>query len=331
MTTHRRILDTISRRDGGVADTYWHRYYTPAEVDETIRSSVTTMAVSKGTPIHVRIWPVDPDAPTIVMAHGLLPFGLTLIRLQLALFHSGFNVVQWDLPGFGLSGGPRGGCTIAEVIEHWADMIAWVHEGLGDPLFTIGFAEDGVTCYYAAADDPRVAAMSVHILTEYGDPDNAHWLGPNWLVNLEAMALRPAAGLRPSHGVKVTDAISFDILFGKRADGSYRNIFEDDPLRSQVFELRLAQSMLTPLKPRVRFEDCQKPIQVIASEQNQVWPFNMVKRYYDRLGGPKQLVTLDGRPHWEFTPDFDRTYCALAVDWFRHHGAGAARPRARPA
>jgi pimeloyl-ACP methyl ester carboxylesterase len=326
VSTHRSIVDAIKRADGGVADNYWHRYYTPGEVEEVIRSSVTTMAVSCRTPIHVRIWPVAPDAPTVVMAHGLLPFGLTLLRMQLALFHAGFNVVQWDLPGFGLSGGPRGGCTIPEIIDTWSDMIGWAHEGFGDPLFTIGFAEDGVTCYYAAADDPRVAAMSIHILVEYGDPGNAHWLGPNWLVRLQSMAIRPAAGIRPSHGVKVTDAISFDILFGPRAEGSFRNTFEDDPLRSQVFELRLAESMLAPLKPRVRFEDCRKPVQVIASENNQVWPYKMVKKYFDRLGGPKRLVTLDGRPHWEFTPEFERTYIALAVDWFREHGAVARQP-----
>jgi hypothetical protein len=44
-------------------------------------------------------------------------------------------------------------------------------------------------------------------------------------------------------------------------------------------------------------------------------------RVYDRLVGPKELVTLKGQPHWVFTREFDENFCAHAMRWFKAHGA----------
>ena len=105
--------------DAGLAHEYWKQYYTPAEVDEVIRHRTTTMFVSGHYPIHVGLYLHRQPAPTVLMAHGLFVYGLTLARLQLPLFRAGFNVVAWDLPGMGQSGGPRGGCTVVEFASSW--------------------------------------------------------------------------------------------------------------------------------------------------------------------------------------------------------------------
>ena len=279
------------------------------------------MLNSQHTPIHVRIYERSPDAPTVIQSHGLLPYGLMLARLQLPFFRAGFNVVQWDMPGFGLSGGPRGGCTIPQIIETWKDLLAWTHARYAGPLYSVGFAEDGVTCYYAAANDPILRAMSVHILTEYGDPGNVHWQGPPWLIRLKTIAAGVGSKLSPTYSIKATDAIPWDDVFGRPDDAHFRDVFENDPLRNEAFEFRMAASMLKSMKPPVPFEQCRTPIQLIASERSQIWPFEMNVSYFQRLGGPKELVTLAGKPHWEFNREFDETFCAHAIRWFTLNGA----------
>lgn len=131
------------RRDAGLAGEYWTQYYTPEEVDEIRFSTTTTMFESGGLPVHVRIYERGESAPTVLVSHGLLTYGLQLARLQLPFYRAGFNVVQWDMLGFGQSGGPRSGCTIEQEIQAWKDAMAWTLEEFGEPVCTLGFGEDG--------------------------------------------------------------------------------------------------------------------------------------------------------------------------------------------
>jgi alpha-beta hydrolase superfamily lysophospholipase len=300
---------------------YWQQYYTPAEVHEILSNLSTTVVTAQRNPIHVRLYEQTGPAPVVLQSHGLLPYGLMLARLQLPFFRAGFTVVQWDLPGFGFSGGPRGGCTIPEVIATWKDLIDWTYQRYHAPIYTVGFAEDGVTCYYAAANDPRIAAMSCHILTEYGDPDNVHWQGSPWLVKLKTIGAGLASKVAPTFGIKATEAIPWDDVFGRPEDAEFRRLFENDPLRNEVFEFRMAYSMLKPMAPPVPWSECRKPIQLIASEKSQIWPYAMCVKYFQQLGGPKELITLAGKPHWEFDRAFDEQYCRHVIRWFMVNGA----------
>ncbi len=314
-------LTPLSRSDGGLAHDYWKNYYEPEEVEEIVSSSATTMFVSGGYPIHARVYHRSESAPTVVMSHGLLPYGMMLARLQLPFYRAGFNVVQWDLPGFGLSGGPRAGCTIPEVIAAWKDAIAFARRLYNPPFYTVGFAEDGVTCFYAFANNPVLSAMSIHILSEYGDPENVHWQGRPWLVRLKTAAMRVASALMPSASVKAENAIPWDDVFGRPEDARFRQVYESDPLRNKGFEFRMIYSMLRKMRPPTPFEECRTPVQLIASERSEIWPYRMCVRYFNRLGGSKELVTLEGKPHWEFNREFDENFCAHAIRWFRANGA----------
>lgn len=313
--------------DAGLAHEYWKNYFTPAEVDEIVKNSSTTMMTSQGYPIYVRRYLQNTAAPTVLQSHGLLPYGLMLARLQLPYFRAGFNVVQWDLPGFGLSGGARGGCTIPEIIQCWKDMLDWTWEHHGGPIYIVGYAEDGVTAYYANANDPRVTAMTLHILTEYGDPDNVHWQGPGWLVKLKTVGVGMISKMNPAYSVNATEAIPWDDVFGRPEDAHFRQVFENDPLRVQKFEFRLAYSMLKNMKPDVPFEQCTTPIQLVASERSQIWPYEMNLKYFQRLSCEKELITLANKPHWEFNRQFDEMFSAHAIRWFVEHGAFNAQSR----
>jgi alpha-beta hydrolase superfamily lysophospholipase len=316
------IRPAITAADAGLADEHWKAFYSPREVDEIVAATTTTMIVSGTYPIHVRLYVKSSEAPTVIMAHPMLPYGLLLARLQLPFFRAGFNVVQWDLPGWGQSGGPRANCPISDFLRTWREAIEFTRQRFHGPRYAMGLAEDSVTCYYVGANNPDLRAISLHTLHQYGDPDGVRWQGPPWLVRLKAVGVGLGARLRPDLAVRAQDALPWRAIFSGPRDDALLEKFGDDPLRVQQFHFVLAGSMMGKLAPPVLFEDCRTPVQVIASEKSRLWPYSMNVRYYERLGGPKELITLEGVDQWVYTREFHELYAGHVIRWFNAHGAG---------
>jgi pimeloyl-ACP methyl ester carboxylesterase len=234
--------------------------------------------------------------------------------------------VQFDLPGHGQSGGPRAGCTTADAVAAWRDTLAFAADELGTPLYVVGVGEDGVAGYYAAANRPGVAAISMHTLYEYGEPDAVAWFGPKWLIRLATWCLAIGARIAPAASVRASSMISYRDIFGGPGDDEHVARLADDPLALGRAQLRMAYSLVRRHRPPVPFELCRTPTQVIASTANRIWPFEMVRRGYERLGGPKELVTLEGQPQWSFSRDFQERYAEHVIRWFcRNRAVNPAR------
>jgi pimeloyl-ACP methyl ester carboxylesterase len=309
--------------DAGLANEHWKAFYTSEEVAEIIAATSSTMIVAGNYPIHVRLYKKSPQAPTVIMSHPMLPYGLLLARLQLPFYRAGFNVVQWDLPGWGQSGGPRANCPIPDFIRTWHAAIAYARERFSGPLYAMGLAEDSVTCFYVGANHPDLQALSLHTLHEYGDPDGVHWQGPAWLVRAKAIGVGLAVRARPDMALQAEAALPWRAIFSGPDDGQLMRAFESDPLRVRQFHFRLVGSMMRKMEPPVPFEQCTTPVQVIASEKSSLWPYAMNVRYFNRLGGPKELVTLKNTDQWVYTREFHEMYANHVMRWFRGHGVNA--------
>jgi alpha-beta hydrolase superfamily lysophospholipase len=311
----------MNLHDAGLAHEHWKRYYTPDEVEEVLANTRTTMIVSGGLPVHVRLWEQPQSAPTVVIGSSILSYGLHLVRLQAPLFRAGFNVMQFDFVGLGQSGGPRGGCTVGDFLRCWRDALAFAQLRFGEPLYVMGVGEDGVTGYYIAANKPHVRAISVHNLFEYGEPDAVQGQGPYWMVRAKAAALKLACSVRPTTEMPGSQAVPWEWIFGGPGDDDGIRLLQEDPLSLRTIQLRMLSSILEKRPAPVPFEDCRTPVQVIASDRNLVCPYPLVLRSYQRLGGPKELITLPGRPQWELNREFHEEYCTHVVRWFEAHGA----------
>ncbi len=309
--------------DAGLANEHWKAFYTPEEVAEIIAATSSTMITSGKYPIHVRLYTRSRAAPTIIMSHPMLPYGLLLARLQLPFYRAGFNVVQWDLPGWGQSGGPRANCPVSDFIRTWRTAIAFARARFTGPLFGMGLAEDSVTCYYVGANHPDLQALSLHTLHEYGDPDGVRWQGPAWLVRAKSIGVNLGVRVRPDLALQAEAALPWRAIFSGPDDGLLLQAFEDDPLRVRRFHFRLVASMMHKMQPPVAFEQCHTPIQVIASEKSSLWPYAMNVRYFNRLACPKELVTLENTDQWVYTREFHEMYAGHVIRWFRGNGANA--------
>ena len=311
----------MTLKDAGLAHDLWRTYFDRDELQAILEHTTTTMIVSGEFPVHVRLWPQPGPAPTVLLGSSLLGYGLEQARWQLPFFRAGFNVLQFDFPGIGQSGGTRGGCTVSDWVRAWDDATTFAQQRFGGPLFGMGVAEDGLTCYYANANKPAMRAMSVHVLYEHGDPDALRYQGPPPLMRILSFALAGAQRVRPSSTIPLQQLMRYEDVFEEPGDAELTSVLARDPLALKRINFKMAYSMAGKHPPRVPFEECRTPVQVIASEHNKLFPYRMVRRSYERLGGPKELVTLAGKGMWGLSREFNDSYCAHVIRWFSANGA----------
>jgi pimeloyl-ACP methyl ester carboxylesterase len=307
--------------DAGLADSHWRQYFTRDEVAELEEAVRVTGVIYGDVPVHVRVFHTNDDAPTIVAPHGLIVYGLLCGRLHLAFWRAGYNVVSWDFPGFGQSGGPAYGPTIGSMIGVWLQMIDWASAQYGDkPVYVVGLAEDGVTGYYAGANNPNVRAISLHHLVEFGDIENVAWVNPRWLRYVQGWGLAVLERLTPWVTFNAEKAVPWEAIFSSEEDQAAYALYRRDPLRIKRYNVHLARDLFRRRKPPVSFEDCRTPVQLITSELNKIWPPQINERALARLGCQKELVMLHGLDQWSVSREFNDTYAGHVMRWFEQVG-----------
>ena len=296
--------------------THWGAYFDSDEL-ELLERTVTRLHLDSGPhTLCIRHFPGTTDAPTVLIAHGMLGYGVPFARFHLPFIHAGFNVVQFDFPGMGYSTGRRGAGPIDALIRAWRAVFQWASAQFNGPLYIAANAEDGVLAYYALANEQRLTALSVHTLFEYGDPRGAYWLRP-WPAFYAARAvLKTAAAYRPTTGVPGTWTIPWKHVFAGD-DADFRRLLLADASALQRGEASLGFGLLRSRSPRVPFEECATPVQVIASGESRIWPAELCRDTFQRLGGPKEYVELPNAPHWDMSRAFHDAYCQRVIDWFR--------------
>jgi len=313
--------------DAGLADAYWRQYFTKDEIGELERAIRVTGVIHGETPVHVRVYHHSDDAPTICAPHGLIVYGFLCARLHLAFWRAGYNVVSWDLPGFGQSGGTPNGPTIGVMIDLWRQMIDFASEEYGGrQVYVVGLAEDGVTSYYASANNPRVRAISLHHLLEFGDIDNVAWVNPRWMRYVQGFGLAVLEKVAPWATFNAEKAVPWEAIFSSPEDQAAYAIYREDPLRIKRYNVHLARDLFKKRVPPVSFEDCRTPIQLITSELNKIWPPHINERTYARLGCEKELILLEGLDQWAVSQEFNDLYAGHVMRWLERFPAATAAP-----
>ena len=126
-------------------------------------------------------------------------------------------------------------------------------------------------------------------------------------------------------------AVPWESIFASDEDAAAYELYRRDPLRIQRYNVRLARGLFKRRKPPVSFEACRTPVQLITSENNNIWPRQINERAYARLGGPKELVVLEGQDQWSVSQAFNELYAGHVTRWFAQHGASAAEREERQA
>lgn len=132
-------------------------------------------ATSRQTAVRMAAYDRDPGAPAIVVLHGLTT-GIDVLRDVVPgvdpfqrLADEGFNVLAVDWPGHGRSGGARGHLTYRLAIEATAAAVTAAHERWDVSVGVFGTALGGVLAFYAALEEPGIAAVACHNVLDLRD------------------------------------------------------------------------------------------------------------------------------------------------------------------
>jgi alpha-beta hydrolase superfamily lysophospholipase len=183
---HRTLarFDLTYNPSGGGAPPQWPFWRAPADANIYYRD--LTLTTDDGVDISAWYVPaVDPGAPTVLLAHGLLGSKGGMLRFVPWLHDAGYNVMLLDFRGHG-SSDPRPSSIGPEEVLDVQAALDWLEaEGAGDRVAGLGMSLGASALVNTAIQDERLDALILDSLfAEWGDTDFAqgYRLPPDWLV-----------------------------------------------------------------------------------------------------------------------------------------------------
>lgn len=177
-------FDLTYNPSGGGAPPQWPTWRTPADAGLYYRD--LTLTTRDGVNLSAWYVPaVKEDAPTVVLAHGLLGSKVGMLRFVPWLHDAGYNVMLLDFRGHGESNprpssiGPDEVMDIQAVLD-WLDL-----EGAGNRVAGLGLSLGASALVNTAVQDERLDALILDSLfADWGETDFAkgYRLPPDWLV-----------------------------------------------------------------------------------------------------------------------------------------------------
>ncbi len=182
-----RTLDRLRltyNPSGGGAPPEFPYWRDPADAYLFFREATLTTADG----VHLAAWYVpvmEPNAPTVLLCHGLLDSKWTMLPLVPWLHQAGYNVLLFDFRGHG--GSDHRPTTVGreEVLDVQAALDWLEAEGAGEWVAGLGMSLGAAALVNTAAVDGRLDALVLDSLfADWSDTDFAkgYRLPPDWLV-----------------------------------------------------------------------------------------------------------------------------------------------------
>ena len=277
---------------------YWRRYqpFLP-EAMRLPRNPEEEWWEWQDSQVHLDRLDVPDAALKVIVLHGGGGYGRLLSAYGALVHKLGYSYVAPDLPGFGLTvPGPNFDHNYRSWVALVADLLVREQARDGLPVALMGGSLGGMLAYNAAAASR--AAVGV-IATTLADPRNK--------AALDALA-RSKFWSRLGMGImkalpRLTGQLDIPAKSISRMkwitnDPAFSQIFINDPLAGRArINLGFYRSMTVydpPIEPEA-FDVC--PL-LLAHPADDKWtPLAVSQPFFDRLGGEKELVMLDGCGH----------------------------------
>ena len=204
--------------------------------------------------------------------------------------HHSVEAVAPDLPGFGLT---RVAAPSAIRYGDWvATAEALVRAELdGRPLYLVGASMGGMLAYDVAGRVPEVAGVVATALLDPRDPAVRRAVG-----RFPALARLPTVGMRPLDRVGVPMRFVAPMLTIAN-DPALAAAVARDPLGGggsmPVGFLRTFLESVPAVEPEV----FDRPVVLVQPGADRWTPLAVSQPFFDRVGGPKELVLLENCGH----------------------------------
>ena len=296
-------IDLGEMRNMSLPDTYaardYLRRYLPflPEVMRLPRDPEEEWWTWRDTKVHLDRLDVE-DAPLkVIVLHGGGGNG-RLVSAFGALVHGlGYSYVAPDLPGFGLTKpGPDYDPHYRSWVELVSDLIDREQARDGLPVVTFGGSLGGMLAYNAAAVSGKVRGVIVTTLADARDADARDALARSKLWSRLAYVVMNA--LPKLTGRLDIPARMISKMEWVTNDPAFSRLFIEDPLVGEArINLEFYRSLMTyepPIAPEA-FDLC--PLLLAHPAEDKWTPLAVSQPFFDRLGGEKELVMLEGCGH----------------------------------
>src|SRR5688572_18240139 len=124
-----------------------------------------------GNKLHLDIYEVGKDAPTIIFIPGTAIYALCYGELLHKFGENGYNVIGLDPRGHGRSEGIRGDYTIPELMRDVDATITYAITRFNDSISLVGSSQGGILALYMAAKDARVKSVVCQNIADLTAPE----------------------------------------------------------------------------------------------------------------------------------------------------------------
>ncbi len=273
---------------------------------------------SDGNLLHLDIFEVGKDAPTVVFVPGTAIYALCYGEFLYKLGQAGFNVVGLDPRGHGRSEGLRGDYSMSELMLDIENTITYAIERFNDKVSLIGSSQGGILSFYMAAKDPRLKSVVCQNVADLTAPDAMKLVKyPNITKLLKPLFM--SIGWDKSQ-VPVTSYIDLDKI-KVRYFGTAKSFLETDPLVLKTISLRALRSLASTPVPQP-IDQINVPVMVISGTADHIFPVSYTQGIYDRLTCKKRLEFYEGLDHAMLHENVD-VVLPPVLEWLREiHGMG---------
>ncbi len=295
---------------------YWHAYYDAETIERSDRLRQEFFVETADHQLHVDAYlrPTS-DAPVVFLTHGEGGYSRLFVGAALALHGCGISVLVLDQRGHGLSTGPSGDFTLAQLTQDVLDAAHWAHRSFQRPLFLGGIHQGSGLAYRASVLGAPVVGLIFHELYDLSAsedaPDILNLPGGPYIAGAVARAL---LAVFPRARLPYDRLVGFDGMLDERDNNSYK-VWQRDPNPARSVSARYAASLFsTPMD--VPYEANALPALVINPMRDRMIDPHITQRNFKRLGGPKTYARLD-YGHWSMTNAFSYQWAGEIALWIR--------------
>jgi alpha-beta hydrolase superfamily lysophospholipase len=306
--TSRTIMHKKLPSEAIIQDTL-NNYMKTMKISIDRNSLVETSLDANGIKLHLDVFAVGKNAPTVVFIPGTSVYTKMYIEFMYKMYIQGYNVVGFDPRGHGLSSGLRGDYTINEIVDDTLAVVKYARERFGGKVALVGSSQGGMVAFYAAARDNSIAAAVCHNFADLNGKDNlvlSQIRPPLFMVPLAEFM----TGLYKNFSVPVS--FYLDLSKEKAKDGTDAStLINNNPIAVKWITFRALGSLMhTDLAKPV--EKITVPIMLIQAEKDTIFPNDYVENIFNRLTCKKKYLFFKNTEHLVMTNNVDEVVPPIA-------------------
>lgn len=286
----------------------WQDGYGPAEEFRPWRNST----------VHVERFANPGATHKVILLHGVGTNSRLLNLIAGApLARAGFEVVAADMPFYGMTDNRESRITWDDWVEIGAELVRSEVKKDGKPVVLYGLSAGGMLAYDIAALTRQVSGIMGMCFIDSGSPLARRRMSdrPNMdEISFKMLPLLPAA-LIGRIRVPMKYLVKMKALVNDAQ--ALKLLLRDQCSAGASVSLEFVNSIIQH-QPAIAFEDFDLcPIILLQPGEDRWTPFPVTEPFWERVGAPKQMVTLDNASHYPIEqPGLDQMRDSM-VDFIR--------------